>query len=813
MSDRKAAGLFIQGTETRVPLTGVRIRVEGCGAAARVTVAQRYVNTEKKPIEAVYSFPLEESSAVCGFTVETGGRVIVGKIEEKEKAFEKYDNAIADGHGAFLVDQDRPNIFTASVGNLKPGQEATISLSYAAELEQHGDSVRVMIPTTISPRYIPQSQLKTIDPSELDHLTPPTVIGAVPYGLSFDLKYDAPQGVKSVSCPSHPAQVEIDGNTARVSLMGDKIQLDRDVVVNVTLARPHEAGAIVARDGDGTRAVMLNFYPDIATMGGARGPSEFVFIVDRSGSMQGESITQALNALRLALRSMDEGDRFNIVGFGSHTEKMYPEPVAYSQKTLDEATKKLESWDANLGGTELLQPLQLVLEQSGPATLPRQIMLLTDGQVGNEAQCIELAGKHAGTARLFTFGIGHGASEHLVRGLARASGGQAEFIQPNERIEPKVMRQFARAASPYLKNVRIDWGSLQTDLSSPEVLPPLFNGDRMTLYGRVIGGTAGSVAILADGPNGTIRVPLNVDLERVVDAPAVPVLMARRAIQELEEGRGGSRGSNQENRKQKTVQSRVLELALRYQLMSSQTSFVAIEERAAADKTTERAELRRVPVALTKGWGEEERERGISIGGAASFGAAPGGAALPPRMRAAARCFSAPMPPPADSGELDDLCVEGLASAPCPAPAPAKKATGMFAKAKEFFAGGSASFDANSTGKHEADRCESDGNDGLQELTCLQQADGHFVIANPERFGIDTGLWAQWLKTVTVFGGDLQVASTAAALALLDKAFADRRDEWRMIADKAERWLTKQKIDLPPNNWSIKDWARNVLGF
>jgi len=811
MSDRKAAGLFIQGTDTRVPLTGVRIRVEGCGAAARVTVAQRYVNTEKKPIEAVYSFPLEESSAVCGFTVETGGRLIVGKVEEKEKAFEKYDDAMADGHGAFLVDQDRPNIFTASVGNLKPGQEATISLSYAAELEQHGDSVRVMIPTTISPRYTPQSELLKMDPAEIDHITPPTVLGPVSYGLLFELSYQAPQGVKSVNCPSHPAQVELDGNIARVSLMGENVQLDRDVVVNITLARPHEAGSIVARDGDGMRAVMLNFYPDLIK--GARGPAEFIFIVDRSGSMQGESITQALNALRLALRSMDEGDRFNVVGFGDHTEKLYPEPVVYSQKTLDDATRKLSTWDANLGGTELLQPLRLVLEQSGAAKLPRQIMLLTDGQVGNEAQCIELAGKHAGTARIFTFGIGHGASEHLVRGLARASGGQAEFIQPNERIEPKVMRQFARAASPYLKNVRVDWGSLQTDLSAPDVLPPLFNGDRLTLYGRVIGGRAGEVAILADGPDGAIRVPLNVDLERVVDAPAVPVLMARRAIQELEEGRGASRGSNQSDRKQKAVQSRVLELALRYQLMSSQTSFIAIEERTAAEKTTDRAELRRVPVALTKGWGEQAEGK---MSKSLALGAMAGAPPAMSRMRAApgsVRRAMAPMPP-ADLGELNDLCVEGLASAPCPAPEPAKakKSPGILREvASALF--GSIAHDKEEVS--DAEMAEYFSGDALQWLVRKQNAHGHFWLNEPElrAFGIDPKLWEECLQRLPQSTGNELRLSTLAALVLLETRFASRRVEWQMIADKAERWLAKQNIPLPVGETSLKDWARKTLGL
>ena len=129
------------------------------------------------PVEAVYSFPLDESCAVSGFLIEVGGKVIGGKIEEREKAFERYDEAMAQGHGAFLVDQDRPNIFTASVGNLLPDQEAVVRLSYATELEQNGDAIRLLIPTTISPRYIPADEMKKMDPAELDHIRPPTIHG------------------------------------------------------------------------------------------------------------------------------------------------------------------------------------------------------------------------------------------------------------------------------------------------------------------------------------------------------------------------------------------------------------------------------------------------------------------------------------------------------------------------------------------------------------------------------------------------------------------------------------------------------------
>ncbi len=594
MSDRQAGGLFVNGA--RVPLKGVNIHVKVSGAASETCVSQRYKNVERVPVEAVYSFPLEESSAVSGFEVEIGGKIIKGKIEERDKAFEEYDEAMAQGHGAFLVDQDRPNIFTASVGNLLPDQEAVVRLRYVSELEQNGDAMRVLIPTTISPRYIPLSEMKKMDPAELDHIAPPTVAGGVPYGLRLKVEIEAASAIRGVECPSHPAGVTMDGNKASVELSGTDIQLDRDFVLNIKLAKPHEASALVARDGDGTRAVMLNFYPDLKSF--KRGPCEFVFILDRSGSMEGESIARARAALLLALRSLEEGDRFNIVSFGNSHDALFKESAAYNQKSLDEATKAVEAMGADMGGTELLGPLQFVLEGNaqpphpGPLPrrgegerLPRQVVLLTDGQVGNEGQCIALAGKHAASCRIFTFGIGQGVSEHLVKGIARASGGQADFIHPNERIEPKVLRQFARMSSAFLKNVRVDWGTLKTDLVAPSSAPQLFDGDRLTLYARVTGGANCEAAIVADSPDGELRFPVSVDLERASDSRAIPVLMARKAIQELEEGLAAHSGSAQANRKKNTKEARILELALRYQIMSSATSFVAVEERAANAKS------------------------------------------------------------------------------------------------------------------------------------------------------------------------------------------------------------------------------------
>src|SRR4051812_23142118 len=116
----------------RIALRGVRLRSRLSGMSQRTTIEQTFVNVEDRSIEAVYTFPLPESAAVCGFEVIMGDRVLTGRIEEAEQAIEQYEEAISDGHGAFVMEQDRPDVFTIRVGNLKPGQATTIRLTYVS---------------------------------------------------------------------------------------------------------------------------------------------------------------------------------------------------------------------------------------------------------------------------------------------------------------------------------------------------------------------------------------------------------------------------------------------------------------------------------------------------------------------------------------------------------------------------------------------------------------------------------------------------------------------------------------------------------
>ena len=593
------AGMFIRDeAHAAVPLTCVSIEAEINGFCARVAVAHRYVNREKTPIEAVYVFPLSEGAAVCGFEAVVDGTLVVGEVQERDQAFETYDEAIADGHGAFLLDEERPDIFQASVGNLLPGKEVLVRLTYVTELSVDGGRARFTIPTTVSPRYAPAVDHSGVGRPDAQTLNPP-VASSVPYGLDLSMRIAMPGRITALESPSHPISLTLSECEATVKLAQSQVALDRDFVLSIQAAGMESPQAVVERADDGVEAVAVAFVP---TFSETAAPAEIIFVVDRSGSMQGTSIEEVRNALQLCLRSMIPGCRFNIVGFGSEYEPLFAETRAYDQASLDAANTHLAGLRANLGGTEILPALSFVLEQPRHGKLSRQVVLLTDGQVTNSDAVITLAASHASNARIFTFGIGAGASEHLVRGLARAGGGSAEFIHPGERIETKVVRQFARLLSPALTDVTVDWiGAPVTAM--PTKVPPIFAGSRLLVYALPKEARPAAFRLSANGPLGPLSFEVPLADARVATGKSVATLAARARIRELEEGGEwrAHRGSRQRERRHASVTSEIIELSMRYGLISRETSYIAVERR----ETPEQAEiqLRRVPIALTSGWG------------------------------------------------------------------------------------------------------------------------------------------------------------------------------------------------------------------
>lgn len=779
-------GLF--AGDLAIPLEGVRVDARLADLAVEVVVTQRYRNREAVPVEAVYVFPLEATAAVSGFSARVGDRLVVGRVEEREAAFAIYDDAMADGHGAFLLDQERPNIFTASIGNLRPGEAVEVELRYVALATVMGPATRLMIPTTVTPRYVPADAGVEVGQPDAERVNP-EVRREVPYGLTLSVDVTTASRLVGVSSPSHPIATRLRDGGATVELGQEDAALDRDFVLLVEVEAAHRPRAVVAREEDGARVCMVSFAPDPATV--PEQGSEVLFLLDCSGSMGGDAIAQARRALELCVRALSARDTFNVTRFGSQHESLWSAPRPLDDANLDAAIAWVRASAANLGGTEVLRPLQELIERPVDPERARQVLLLTDGAVSNEAQVIALAERNASGARIFSFGIGAGASEHLVRGVATASRGAAEFIFPGERIEPKVLRMFNRVRTPALTDVAIDWGGLEVE-QRPRAAPPVFAGDLLTVFGRVRDGAATEVALTAGGQRWVVPI----DLERAPAGGPVPTLWARAAIADLEAGAG--RGSSQ-RRPEADARRRgeLVALARRYGLMSSATSYVAVEERAEGDRTSSPAALRRIPIALTVGYGGSpgvlggrgSKKRSRPTGGArATFGAPPpapvaAASAVAPASRGGGGFFakigdalSGILPTGAASPHRQGAVMAEPELSDDRSPA-RRRAVPM----KDAPRGGRAA-DVEPEPSVEA-------SERLYDVLATQRADGSFRSSSALRAWL--GASAAALDAQIAAHGEA-LAVTAVVLALFERDEASREPEWRQAANKARAWLAAQ---------------------
>lgn len=603
----------------KVPLQGVEVTGELLGSHARVRVRQRYLNTERRPVEAVYVFPLPSDGTLTGFSLECNGRRLQGVVKEREEAFRTYDDAITAGHGAALLDQERANVFTAQVGNLLPDEETYVEVEFLQAIQVEEGSVRWMLPTLVAPRYIPgapqgdRTAHGTASPTprvpDADRITPP--IGNVGYGLKLDLKVDLGREVV-VESPSHALSLEKEGTRVRVKFARDEVALDRDFVLTVrspdtsTLLTP----LVAHRQGEKPGTFALTVVPDL--LGLAAGPKrqEVVFVVDTSGSMDGESLPQAQGALRLCLRHLREGDRFNIIAFDTTFQTFAPEPAVFTQKTLEQADRWVAALSA-AGGTELLQPM-LAAVQGVPDGV---VVLLTDGQVGNESEILQAVLGARKTARVYSFGIGTNVSDALLRDLARQTGGAVEFIHPGERIDDKVVAQFSRALAPRITGLQAQFEGVEGVELAPAELPPLVDAVPWTLLGRYP--TPGQGKVTLRGRSGTepfvLTVP--VDFPAVSDRPAVEKWWAAERIR-------GWEAAELDSRRAQRMKERIVQLAVEHQLVTRHTSFVVVEERTGERRASGPPETRVVPVHAPAGW--------AMLGTAQPQGQRDGAMAVPP---------------------------------------------------------------------------------------------------------------------------------------------------------------------------------------
>ncbi|KAF2274993.1 uncharacterized protein EI97DRAFT_400972, partial [Westerdykella ornata] len=461
-------GATTNGTElSSLPLVDIQAHASILSFTSRTVLKQTFINpSETKGIKELrYMFPLHDGVSVVGFTCRIRDRVIVGEVKERDRAKAVFKEAVARGETAGLLEQlkEASDVFTTTIGNVPPGERVVVTLTYLGELKHDMgvDGIRYTIPTHICPRY------GVVGPG-IEGERAPQAQGR---GISITVDVEVGEGsiIQKVQSPSHPISVSMgttsiapDGDPsmtkATASLSLETAGLETDFILQIVAKQSGIPRAILETHPriPNHRALMATLVPKFALP--AEKP-EIVFMVDRSGSMSGSNIQLTIQALKVFLKSLPVGVKFNICSFGSRYSFLWAQSKTYTQETLAAALTHVEFMDANFGGTEMLQPLEAIIKQRY-TDIPLDVMLLTDGQIWNQQALFSSLNREVAQAkmpmRVFTLGVGNGVSLALVEGIARAGNGFCQTVADGEKMDSKVVRMLKGALSPHVHDYTLE---------------------------------------------------------------------------------------------------------------------------------------------------------------------------------------------------------------------------------------------------------------------------------------------------------------------------------------------------------------------
>ena len=581
-----------------LPVVDMQVDLSVTGLMVRGNLVQTFHNPTSQVIEAIYVFPLPEAAAVDSMEVRLGDRLIRAVLREKEEAKAIYERAKQEGRKAGLVAQHRPNLFTTSVANINPGETIVVALRYLGEVSYEDGEFGLVFPLTFTPRYTPARSDGSVPQQGIGESFVKPENPQAPRAR-IDVRIDSGVALENVRSASHPIRWEPEGAAWRVRLEGGPVVADRDFVLRWRLRRDDRPeGTVFVEDREDGRYGLMMLLPPLPESAAGQGlPTETLFVIDVSGSMDGPSIAQAREALLQAIGRLRPGDTFDILKFNDRNESFRERFLPARGSELDEA----RAWVASLrasGGTEISPALvrgMRMLADADPWPAQR-LVLITDGAVDNEDEVLAQVTRLLGKARLHIIGIGSAPNRYLVRRLAGVGRGACEFIGNVAEAGRRMGSFLERIDRPVMSDLSLAWEEASSAATSPietypQRLPDLYAGEPLFVSFRMgPSGGAARASLTGQVAGGPIRIDLGVALD-TARGSGVATRWARAKVEDLMDGL--RRGADEP-----TVRREVIGVAQRFDLVTRYTSLVAVEEFPSARGA---ATTRRVTGALPDG--------------------------------------------------------------------------------------------------------------------------------------------------------------------------------------------------------------------
>jgi len=550
---------------SEIPLKKVVVHSKIKDTIAEVYLQQTYINNSEETIEAIYKFPLSSKAVVESFEADIDGQSLHAKIYKNDE----------DGNMAFLLDEEYRDVFQVSVGNLKPKQTVHIKLTYVTELnlEIDNDKVTFVLPNEIAPEDIDGT-------------------------LDIDIDVAMYGRINTIESPSHEIEIGLSerrNNEATVQYSSDKVYLEKDFIVEIGAEKLDASKVLIEYNEElKSYASLLSLTPKFSQ--DEKLKVEIIFLIDQSGSMHGWKLDYLKDALNVFLKSMPVNCYFNIIKFGSTYESLFEKSIKYNEESLNKAVEYIKSLDASMGGTEMKEPLEFIFNNEIPEGYKRSIFLLTDGEITEVEPVLDLVRENTEkqNAVLYTFGIGSSVSHHLISSIARNGNGMSLFVTEGERLEKKVLYQLKNVLTPYIQDYSITWAEKENSDKEDAKEQTSFKAPIIRKGSRYVVYTITEKSIdpspitlnykLSDGSN----VSETIKVKKLKKGKLIHSLAAAHFIEDLQEGPSEYHYSDEYKQRKESdeqatkifnkIKEKIVELSLKYQIMSQYTSFLCTKE-------------------------------------------------------------------------------------------------------------------------------------------------------------------------------------------------------------------------------------------
>ncbi len=556
----------------QLPLKSTSAVVNISGIIAEVRVKQTYCNEGTSVLEAIYVFPASTKAAVHHMQMILGDRKIVARIEEKQKAKQEYEQAKEEGKTATLLEQERPNVFTMNVANILAGDTILVEMHYTELITPNEGIYEFVFPTVVGPRYCSPSEdgEDWIETPYLHEGEKP------PYTFEITVNINAGLPIREMFCTSHPAAVLSYSGENNATCMLDSSASDggnKDFILDYCLSGSLPESGLLLYEGQEENFFLAMIQPQRNPMDYQIPPREYIFIMDVSGSMRGFPITVSKTLLVNLISKLRFFDQFNILFFAGGSQLLAEKSLPATPENIQKAIDMIEQMQGG-GGTELLPALERALNLKCPENMSRTFVIATDGYVSVEKEAFDLIRNNLSNANFFPFGIGSSVNRYIIEGMAHV-GMSEPFVVTNadEAYEQaEKFRQYIQ--SPVLTNVKVNFTDFKVHDVEPLTIPDVLAERPVILFGKWEGNPGGLIHFTGQSGDAPYSRMLNVgDCIPSEENTALKYLWARFRIQLLDDY-GSVRGYSGAD---STLIKEIIRLGIKYNLLTSYTSFIAID--------------------------------------------------------------------------------------------------------------------------------------------------------------------------------------------------------------------------------------------